>query len=237
MNNFTRNISLINKEGVRSIFREFFVIIFCSIILFVSAGTIKWINAWVYIALVISIQIALTIVLIIKNPYLLNERGQLIRKGTKTYDTFFVIIYFILIIILSIIAGFDAVRYQWTALPFCFIYPGSILILLSSLNGMWAMSINPFFAGTQRIQNEKSHQVINSGPYKYIRHPGYLSWILSAFCYPFILGSIVSFILVFPMIIIFIIRTYLEDISLQKELAGYIKYTQVTKYKLIPYVW
>jgi protein-S-isoprenylcysteine O-methyltransferase Ste14 len=237
MNNFTENMFLINKDGIRNILREFILIFFRAGILFFSAGTINWINGWVYFFANVLFQALLTIVLMIKNPRLLNERGKVIRKETNVYDVYFVITYIIFSIVCLITAGFDAVRYQWTALSFCFVYPGLVICLVGSIIGMQAMAVNPFFSVTQRIQTEADHRVINIGPYKYLRHPGYLSWIISALSYPFITGSIISFIPISVMIIVFIIRTYLEDKTLQKELNGYMEYTLITRYRLIPYVW
>ncbi len=222
---------------MRYILRELSLIIFCSIILFISAGTIKWINAWIYIILDIIFLVALNISLIIFNPALINERGRLIRAATKKYEIVFIIIYLISIISISIIAGLDVIRYKWTSLPEFSLYPGVLLFIFSAIIGIWSMSINPFFASTQRIQSDRNHVVINTGPYKYIRHPGYFSWIIGAISYPLILGSIISFIPIVFLIIIFVIRTYLEDNSLQNELEGYDNYTKITKYRLIPFIW
>jgi protein-S-isoprenylcysteine O-methyltransferase Ste14 len=232
-----KNISLINAEGIRNIVREFSFIIICSLVLFFSAGTMKWMRAWIYISLIIILQAAQMLILIINNPELINERGKLARKGTKKYELIFIKIYFFSAIIISIVAGFDAMRYKWTALSFDWIYPGIVLFVLSSILGIWAMAVNPFFAATQRVQSDKNHTVITAGPYTYIRHPGYLSWILGALSYPLLLGSLLSFVVVFLLIVIFIGRTHLEDSSLQKELDGYREYARVTKYRLIPYVW
>ena len=216
--------------------REFFLIIICSVILFVSAGTVKWLSAWIYISLVFLIQIARTIFILIYNPGLINERGKLIAPGTKKYEIAFVLIYFVSLILISAISGF-AVRFNWSMLPFCYLVPGVILLIFSSVLGIWAMASNPFFAVTQRTQNDRNHSVIKSGPYEDVRHPGYLSWILSAVSYPLVLGPAVGFIPVSVMIIVFIIRTYLEDSALLKGLTGYDDYSGKTKYKQVPFVW
>lgn len=237
MNHILKNLSLINMEGIRYILREFFFIILYSTILFISAGTIKWINAWIYVFLIFIFQISLITALIIFNPGLINERGRLIRAATKKYEILFIVIYVITTILISILAGLDVMRYKWTSLPALYIYPGILLFIFSSIIGIWSMSINPFFAATQRIQREKKHLVIKTGPYKYIRHPGYFSWIIGAVSYPLLLGSLISFIPIILLIIVFIARTYLEDNSLKNELEGYYNYTKITKYRLIPFIW
>ena len=96
---------------------------------------------------------------------------------------------------------------------------------------------NKYFEPTVRIQKEKYHKVITSGPYRIIRHPGYLSGILFAISIPLLIGSIFSFIGVGMYIIIIIIRTWLEDNTLQKELEGYEEYTRQVRYRLLPGIW
>jgi protein-S-isoprenylcysteine O-methyltransferase Ste14 len=96
---------------------------------------------------------------------------------------------------------------------------------------------NPHFEPTVRIQEERSHRVITTGPYKFVRHPGYLGGLLWAVSIPFMIGSIFAFIPAGVYVILMIIRTWFEDRTLQKELSGYVEYTKRTRRRLFPGIW
>jgi protein-S-isoprenylcysteine O-methyltransferase Ste14 len=96
---------------------------------------------------------------------------------------------------------------------------------------------NPHFEPTVRIQEERSHRVITTGPYEFVRHPGYLGGILWALSIPFMIGSILAFIPAGVYVLLMIIRTWLEDRTLQKELNGYLEYTKRTRHRLFPGIW
>jgi protein-S-isoprenylcysteine O-methyltransferase Ste14 len=96
---------------------------------------------------------------------------------------------------------------------------------------------NPFFESTVRLQADRNQFVINTGPYKIVRHPGYIALIAGPLALPFAVGSLLSVIPAIIMIILILIRTYLEDNTLKKELAGYDEYCKKVKYRLIPFLW
>jgi len=99
------------------------------------------------------------------------------------------------------------------------------------------MVSNKFFSTMVRIQEERGHTLAAEGPYKYVRHPGYVGYILMVIATPVALGSIYAILMSFLVMIIFIIRTAMEDKTLLNELEGYEKYSQKVKYKLIPFIW
>ena len=103
--------------------------------------------------------------------------------------------------------------------------------------GIWAMAVNAGFEMTVRIQEDRGHQVCTTGPYRVIRHPGYAAEIIAAPAYTFILGSWWALIPTAAFIALFIVRTILEDRTLQNELPGYKEYAQKTRYRLIPFIW
>ena len=88
-----------------------------------------------------------------------------------------------------------------------------------------------------RLQTDRNHRVATSGPYKFVRHPGYVGYIIMSFATPLALGSLWTLSFSVITTILFIIRTYLEDKTLQKELKGYVEYPELVKYRLIPFVW
>jgi protein-S-isoprenylcysteine O-methyltransferase Ste14 len=96
---------------------------------------------------------------------------------------------------------------------------------------------NRFFSGHVRIQKERGHTVQTGGPYRFVRHPGYVSSIVSYFSYALMLGSLWALIPAALSGSLFVVRTALEDRTLQDELAGYQAYTRQTRYRLIPGIW
>jgi protein-S-isoprenylcysteine O-methyltransferase Ste14 len=231
------NTKKLNIIGIRSIVREFVLIIIGILILFGSAGTLAWMRGWIYICLMLLYQIFYISILLIINPQLLNERGKFSWKETKRYDKYFGIFYSIFGFSMLIVAGLDVVRFQWSSIPFVTIYPSIIVFIVFSFIALWAYVSNAHFILTSRSDKLGNQLVCTIGPYRYIRHPGYLAAIICSLCYPFMLGSLFSFIPVFINIFLLIIRAYYEDRTLKIELNGYDEYSKVTKYRLFPYIW
>jgi protein-S-isoprenylcysteine O-methyltransferase Ste14 len=227
----------LNRSGLRYIVREVGLSVLVLIILFITAGTIFWINAWVLFGLIIGYQTTNFIILYTFNPEILNERGKIVQQNTKQFDKAFVVIFLILGFIIPIVAALDAIRFRWSYMPFGVSILGIILMLCSFCLGIWAMAVNTGFEMTVRIQDDRGHRVCTTGPYKFIRHPGYAAEIIAAPAYSLVLGSWWALIPVAAFIALFIVRTALEDRTLQEELPGYKEYAGKTRYRLIPYIW
>ncbi len=227
----------LNATGKRGIGRDYTLFVLGSLFLFGSAGTFSWMRGWIYIGLTLSYQILYTLLLLHINPQLLNERGKFNWKDTKRYDRYFGILYALAGFSLLIIAGLDAVRFKWSTIPEITIYPSILVFILCSLLAYWAYHSNSHFILTSRDDKLNKQQICTTGPYRYLRHPGYSAAILSSLCYPLILGSWYSFIPVFIIILLLVIRTSYEDKTLKKELHGYDDYSKKTKYRLFPYLW
>jgi protein-S-isoprenylcysteine O-methyltransferase Ste14 len=141
--------------------------------------------------------------------------------------------------ILLIIAGALDFRYAWTGpvMPIVAIL-GNLLIIAGFALLTWAMVANRSFEWGVRIQNDREHKVIDSGPYQFLRHPGYTGVIVSFyFGIPMALGSWAAFLVGLVGLITMVVRTALEDRTLQEELPGYKEFTEKTRYRLIPGVW
>jgi len=230
-------MSSLNRFGIRSIVVQTISLIIGLAILFISAGTLAWINAWVYFGLVSIYWVISTVVLARVNPEMLNERGSVVKQGTKGFDKVWVALYPILTFGNLVVMGFDAVRFQWSFMPFWLTFVGIFMFVSVSPLALWAMAVNKFFEWTVRIQDDRNQYVCTSGPYKIMRHPGYAGLIISILAYPLILGSWWGFVLSCILTIIIVIRTALEDRTLQNEMPGYREYARQVKYRLIPLVW
>jgi len=204
--------------------------------LLISAGRLFWINGWVCTGLILAYQILNIIILNRLNPELLNKRGKLLQEGTKRFDKIFVVFFLILAYLLPIIAGLDAVRFQWSSMWYGLNLIGGIVFTLAYALGIWAMAENAHFEMTVFVEADKQ-QVCMTGPYKIVRHPGYVAEVFSLLGVALILGSWFSFIPGGALICLFVIRTALEDATLQKELPGYKEYATKTRFRLIPYIW
>ncbi|MGB2907278.1 MAG: isoprenylcysteine carboxylmethyltransferase family protein [Candidatus Aminicenantaceae bacterium] len=135
-----------------------------------------------------------------------------------------------------VIAGLDK-RFGWGSLSPLWSPVGLILVVLGSVPSAWAISLNPHFEPTVRIQEERGHRVISTGPYRYVRHPGYLSAILTSTATPLLLGTPWAFLPVGAIIVVLVIRTALEDRVLRRELTGYREYAQRVRWRLFPGIW
>ncbi|MGE5365642.1 MAG: methyltransferase family protein, partial [Bacteroidales bacterium] len=206
-------------------------------ILLISAGKISWLNGWLFFGLILGYEMFYVGLFIKVNPGLLNERGKVVPEGGKLFDKIFAVLYLPLYFSILIISGIDAGRYEWTIMPLWVIVFGVVMFLLSSFLSFWAMYVNSYFECTVRIQEDRNQEVVTTGPYRIIRHPGYIAGIISFLAAPLILGSWWGFIPSSILILTIVIRTALEDRTLQRELSGYNDYTKVTRYRLIPFIW
>jgi len=178
-----------------------------------------------------------TIILYKANPDLINQRG-VVKSDAKLWDQFLMRAHNIMVIfVMPAIIGLDVGRFQWSNLSIYYVIPGFIFYIISTILINWAMIVNPHFEATVRIQKDRDHKVITKGPYNIIRHPGYLSGILWTVAVPLITGSFFGLIPGGVAILLLILRTFLEDKTLQSELNGYSKYVKKVKYKLFPGVW
>jgi protein-S-isoprenylcysteine O-methyltransferase Ste14 len=223
-------------SGVRYIIQRMMIFLIFSVILFAAAGTLNWMRGWVYFLYMLFIEVCMLIILVKKAPETLNQRGTL-HKGVKTFDKVFFAVWIALVLITPIVAGFDAVRFRWSSMPIAALYVGAAVIAFVIPFGTWAMVENEHFEQFVRIQTDRKHRVVTSGPYRIIRHPGYAGSVLGALGVPLMLGSWWTFVPTGAVILLFIIRTALEDQTLRKELEGYEAYAQRTRFRLLPGIW
>jgi len=207
--------------------------------LFLSAGRLGWVWGWVFLGLLAAVLISHVLILVPINPELLAERSRGIRQeGAKGWDKWVATFAAGMGTMVSwIVAGLDA-RFEWSAsVPLALHIGGLIGSVLGWALFMWAMGANAFFSEAVRIQEERGHTVVTDGPYRYVRHPGYVGYITSWLATSLALGSLWALIPVGLVMCLLVIRTALEDKTLQEELDGYQDYARQVRYRLLPGVW
>lgn len=206
------------------------------VILFAAAGRVNWKRGWVYVALHVTCIVIGEIVVSVKNAAILQERAQR-HANTKTFDKVILPLIMLTFFLLPVVAGFDAVRFGWSHVGWRAFFAVLPLYLTGCLLVPWTMIVNPYLERTVRIQEERGHQVVKSGPYAVVRHPMYAGVILQSLAAPLLLGSLWSYVPMAGTICLFVVRTALEDRTLRKELPGYAEYAMSTRYRLLPGVW
>lgn len=222
-----------------SILRRFVPIVFSfavtSLCLFESSGRLNWSNAWVLLGINFAASIAST-VLYWRNPELLAERNN--TKAGKSWDK--PLVFFVVLVgpvATWITAGLD-IRFQWSRGmgALAFILGVTVAVFAVALIA-WAMHCNSFFSSVVRIQRDRGHVVVTNGPYRFVRHPGYIGFCMFTLVTPLILNSRWAFIPATVTAAVTVLRTALEDRTLQNELEGYADYACKVKYKLVPVIW
>ena len=220
----------------RIILRLAIVIGALAAILFLSAGRLDWVEAWLFI-----IEFGFFLILyaaggMAKAPAQLEERSK-VAENVKSWDKVIMGIYTVLLVVLFSLAGIDAGRFGWTSLPTGARIIGWVGLILAGSIIFWAIVANTYLSRMARIQTDRDHQVVTSGPYRYVRHPMYLGNIVLFLCIPLALGSGWAVIPGSSIAVLFFVRTALEDQMLRGELKGYQEYAQRVRYRLFPGIW
>jgi len=210
--------------------------LFIPIVLLVCGGDFGWWQAWVYSLLIVAAGIGGRIWAERRHPGLLAERQNIEKiQSAKAWDKVLApLMALSLTFPLVIVAGLDHRRGWSPVFPLWLIVIGFILISLGYAFASWALVENRFFSSAVRIQTDRGHVVCDSGPYRIVRHPGYAGNIPPLLGIVLALGSVWTLIPVAVALIIMVIRTALEDRTLQDELPGYRDYARRVRYRLIP---
>jgi len=213
---------------------------FFAVALMWPAGRLYWWEAWIVIVLWSVFAVVLTHYLLRHDPALLAERQKFVplQKQQKTWDKVIMLLFFIAAIALYILPGFDVVRYSWSeSLPIWMKLIAMLIHIPCFFLLGWVMRENTYLAQVVKIDKQRGHKVITTGPYALVRHPMYLVVIILLFALPVALGSRYTLWLSVFLTVLLIVRTYLEDRALHIELEGYSAYAQKTAYRLLPGIW
>jgi protein-S-isoprenylcysteine O-methyltransferase Ste14 len=221
----------------KAVWKALMGVIFTAALLFGTAGTWRWWNGWAFLAVFAAATTALTSTVFRRSPDLLEERRTAAKKA-KVWDRALVpVLAGLLPLVSFVLAALDK-RFGWT---YSVSIAASLLALAVVIGGMalmcWAIASNRFFSSHVRIQEDRGHIVVSGGPYAHIRHPGYAGAILYCMAAPILLGSLVAFWVGLATVPLWILRTALEDWTLQNELGGYREYAESVRYRLAPSLW
>lgn len=205
-------------------------------VLFGGSGDGRWGAGWLLLAVFVAAQVA-ALREMKRQPDLMVERSKL-QPGTKPWDKLLVALLALVVPLLTWITAALDHRFGWTGRAHvASIAAGFAAIVLGIRLAQWALGVNRFFSATVRIQSDRGQTVVSSGPYAYVRHPGYAGMLALTVGTPLALGSRWALLPGALGVIVLIVRTVLEDSTLQAELAGYAEYTHRVRSRLVPYVW
>ena len=208
------------------------------LVLFLPAGTFAWPAAWVYLVLLFGFTIVISIWLLRFNPELLVERMQGIGKpGQKTWDKVFLLLLLPVFLGWYVLMALDAVRFRWSRMPHWLEWIGAGVLMASFYVMYLTFRENTYLSPAVRIQTERGQTVVSTGPYRYVRHPLYLGFILFAVGTALLLGSTYGLLGAFVLIVMIAWRALREEQVLKRELPGYSEYSTRVKYRFVPYLW
>ena len=213
-------------------------LVFLGVILFGAAGTLAWPQAWIYLALAAIMSFGGGFWLARHDPALLAERLRpLIQRDQKRWDKLLMGVMLALWIGWLILMGLDAKRFHWSEVPLALQVVGVVLICLCSYVVWLTFKANSYAAPVVKVQRERGHQVVSTGPYRYVRHPMYADALLFLAGAPLLLGSWWGLVAGAGLMLLIALRAVLEERTLAVGLDGYAAYAERVRYRLVPRLW
>lgn len=206
------------------------------LLIFLPAGSLAWRPGWIFIAVLV-LAFGLSALLLARvNPIIFRARSRF-QEGTKAWDKALLALLFPALAAILPVAALDAGRFHWTTLPLWTILLGYAAMLAGVAVTAWAQAVNPFFEPGVRIQSERHQRVIDDGPYRLVRHPGYIAAIAMFFGMALALGSLWALLPAALASALLALRTSWEDRLLHAELPGYGDYALRVRWRLFPGLW
>ena len=206
-------------------------------LLFVPAGTLVWPGAWVFLAEIWGLGLAVGFWLLRYDPALLKERtGGFVQRDQPPVDKLLVVSLIVVYVGWLVLMGLDR-RYVWSSVPISLQVIGAIGVFLSVYVGYLTFRENSFASPAVKIQTERAHSVVTTGPYRYVRHPMYAGALFHFTGLPPLLGSWWGLIALPLFICLFTIRIAIEEKTLRTALKGYDDYAARVRYRVIPLIW
>ena len=216
--------------------RLFALVAFLLGLLLLTSGRLAWLQAWLF-SLAFGAFLAFYGMWALRNdPDQLAERSHR-KENVKNWDRIILSVYTLLLLVMLTLAGLDGGRFHWAPLAPVLQAGGWIVLALAGSWIWWTTAVNTFLSRWVRIQGERGQEPVSRGPYARVRHPMYLGVIVFMLCIPLVLGSGWALAPASLIGALFVLRTALEDKTLQAELPGYKEYAARVRYRLLPGVW
>ena len=214
------------------------VLVVIPLIPMLISGVWNWWEAWVYALLHVLGFVVSRVLAARRHPDIIAERAASMEmQDAKSWDKSLAPLMALFPVLVLLVIGFDK-QQGWT-MPFTLNVKLAALavMVLGYVFSTWALVENKFFSGVVRIQKDRGHHVVTTGPYRIVRHPGYSGALWMYLATPILMNSLWAFIPTILLIAVTMIRTSLEDRTLQDELPGYAEFTEQTRYRLFPGIW
>lgn len=205
-------------------------------LVFVPVGRLDWLPGWIFIAFLVVIYGVSISVLKRVNPAIFRARNRF-QAGTKRWDVILVSLVCLGMVAEVPLGTLDAGRMLWSVVPLSVVILGYALLAAGIALGAWAQAVNRFFEPGVRLQRERGQHVISTGPYAYVRHPGYVSAILVFAGLALALASWWALVPAVWASGLLVLRTSWEDALLRAELDGYADYARRVRFRLVPGLW
>jgi protein-S-isoprenylcysteine O-methyltransferase Ste14 len=234
-----RPVARLNKAGVARMITVVLTLAVTAAIFFLAAGTFQASRGWLYyggLLTYLAVAMAAIFKFFPEAIETVNARGKL-HGDVKTWDKLVGLAYTVLLLLQPAVAGWDVRMKHSFEVPWLVAALALAVTILAYAFVHWAMIVNQHAETGVRIQGERDHAVISSGPYRVVRHPFYISLIVAQLIYPLAVGSPDAFVPALLIAVLFVWRTRREDETLRHELEGYEAFTERTPYRLVPGVW
>ena len=211
-------------------------LIILAVLLFVPAGRITWTRGWLFLLVFTLLMFGAIAYFRRVNPQMFAIRSR-VHPETKRWDKVVIGLLFFAMFAIPLVAGVDDGRFHWSSMSWLLVGLGYLLLITGWIGVAWAETVNPFFEPGVRIQTERGHHVIDTGPYAIVRHPGYVAASVMFAGFALSLGSWWALIPAAVGSLVLELRTVWEDRTLHVELPGYATYATRVRFRLIPGVW
>jgi protein-S-isoprenylcysteine O-methyltransferase Ste14 len=211
-------------------------LIILAVLLFVPAGRITWTRGWLFLLVFTLLMFGAIVYFRRVNPQMFEIRSR-VHPETKRWDKVAISLLFLAMFAIPLVAGVDDGRFHWSSMSSLLVSLGYLLLITGWIGVAWAETVNPFFEPGVRIQTERGHHVIDTGPYAIVRHPGYVAASFMFTGFALSLGSWWALIPAAVASLVLVLRTVWEDRTLHVELPGYATYATRVRFRLIPGVW
>jgi protein-S-isoprenylcysteine O-methyltransferase Ste14 len=208
------------------------------LLLLLLAGNWRWPQAWAFLAIFAVGSVVFSVWLLRRDPALLAARiGPLVQRGQPIWDKVFLVTFIVVWCGWLVLMALDAQRWRTSEMPVLLNVLGAALAIAGFVATLWVFRDNTFAAPVVRVQTERAHHVIDTGPYAVVRHPMYASALLYLIGMPLLLGSWYGLMAVPLFVLGLAPRAVFEERLLRRDLPGYADYMSRVRYRLVPGVW